>query len=154
MAPSNGTTSTPPPQSWPPSPTIAHYNGIQQWHHVHPANVGRPAHYNGTPRCHPAMAPRPLHPAMAPWCHVQSAKVVRRLLLEVRTPIAIAILGKTCGIFLGINGQKNTKKVLFESPKLSSFLLPSIDLSLFTLVITSVCHFCSHTVYKYITWIK
>ena len=35
------------------------------------------------------------HPAMAPWCHVQSAKVVRRppLLLEVRTPIAIA-LGK------------------------------------------------------------
>jgi len=33
---------------------------------------------------------------MAPWCHVQSAKVVRRPapLLEVRTPIAIAIWGK------------------------------------------------------------
>ena len=32
---------------------------------------------------------------MAPWCHVQSAKVVRRPhpLLEVRTPIAIAIWG-------------------------------------------------------------
>ena len=43
------------------------------------------------------MAPRPLHPAMAPWCHVQCAKVVRRPppLLEVRTPIAIAIWGKT-----------------------------------------------------------
>ena len=35
-------------------------------------------------------------PAMAPWCHVQSAKVVRRPppVLEVRTPIAIAIWGK------------------------------------------------------------
>ena len=51
---------------------------------------------NGTLRLHPAMAPRPLHPALAPWCHVQSAKVVRRPppLLEVRTPIAIAIWGK------------------------------------------------------------
>ena len=51
---------------------------------------------NGTLRMHPAMAPRPLHPALAPWCHVQSAKVVRRPrpLLEVRTPIAIAIWGK------------------------------------------------------------
>ena len=49
------------------------------------------APYDGT-----AMAPRPLHPAVAPWCHVQSAKVVRRPLplLEVRTPIAIAIWGK------------------------------------------------------------
>ena len=34
------------------------------------------------------MPPRPLHPAMAPWCHVQSP------LLEVRTPMAIAIWGK------------------------------------------------------------
>ena len=83
MAPSNGTTSTPPkfplPKNWssPYPPTIAHCNGTLRWH--------------------PAMAPRPLHPAMAPWCHVQSAKVVRRPppLLEVRTPIAIAIWGKT-----------------------------------------------------------
>ena len=66
-------------QSWPspsPPPTIAHYNGTLRWH--------------------PAMAPHPLHPAMAPWCHVQCAKVVRRPppLLQVRTPIAIAIWGK------------------------------------------------------------
>ena len=45
--------------------------------------------YDGTQQWH--------HPAMAPWCHVQSAKVVRRPppLLEVRTPIAIAIWGNT-----------------------------------------------------------
>ena len=71
--------------------TIAHYNGTLQWHHVHSTI----AHYNGTLQWHPAMAPRPLHPAMAFWCHVQCAKVVRRPppLLEVRTPIAIAIWG-------------------------------------------------------------
>ena len=47
------------------------------------------------------MAPRPLHPAMAPCCHVQSAKVVRRPppLLEVRTPIALAIWGIKCLLF-------------------------------------------------------
>ena len=90
----------------PPPPTTAHYNGTLQWH---PAMAPRPlpqswsspspstiVRYNGTLQWHPAMAPRPLHPAMAPWCHVQSAKVVRRPhpLLEVRTPIAIAIWGK------------------------------------------------------------
>ena len=102
-APCNGTTSTPPklvvtlaPSNGTTSPTIAHYNGTQQWHHVHSPKVGRLTHYNGTLRWHPAMAPRPLHPAMAPWCHVQSAKVVRRPppLLEVSTPIAISIWGK------------------------------------------------------------
>ena len=129
MAPSNGTTSTPPklppnhstlqwhpamaprplPQSWlSPSPqpyhtTMAPYDGTQQWHHVPQSWSSTPPlhpHYNGNVQWHPAMAPRPLHPAMAPWCHVQSAKVVRRFppLLEVRTPIAIAIWGKTgCG---------------------------------------------------------
>ena len=87
-----------------PAPTIAHYNGTVQWH---PAMAPRPpspptiAHYNGTLRC-TAMAPRPVHPAMAPWCHVQSAKVVRRPppILEVRTPIAIAIWGKTIYIHI------------------------------------------------------
>ena len=71
---------------------MAPCNGTQQWHHVHSTI----AHYNGTLQWHPAMAPRPLHPAMAFWCHVQCAKVVRRPppLLEVRTPIAIAIWGK------------------------------------------------------------
>ena len=66
----------------------------------------------GTLQWHPArpLSPklvvtlRPLHPAMAPWCHVQSAKVVRRPppLLEVRTPIAIAIWGKIQTINLDI----------------------------------------------------
>ena len=101
MAPSNGTTSTPPKLVI----TLPPNHSTLQWH---PAMAPRPlpqswpspspptiSHYNGTPRKHPAMAPRPLHPAMAPWCHVQSAKVVRRPppLLEVRTPIAIAIWG-------------------------------------------------------------
>ena len=101
MAPGNGTTSTPPKLVI----TLPPNHSTLQWH---PAMVPCPlpqswpspsppttAHYNGTPRKHPAMAPRPLHPAMAPWCHVQSAKVVRRPppLLELRTPIAIAIWG-------------------------------------------------------------
>ena len=56
-----GTTSI--PQSWssPPPPTIAHYNGTLQWHHVHSAKVGRhPPPNHSTPQWHPAMAPRPL----------------------------------------------------------------------------------------------
>ena len=125
MAPCNGTTSTPPKVGHPPPQLQWHpamaprplppklavtlpfpHHSTLQWH---PAMAPRPlpqswsspsptiAHYNGTLRGHPAMAPRPLHPAIAPWCHVQSAKVVRRPhpLLEVRTPIAIAIWGKT-----------------------------------------------------------
>ena len=49
-----------------PPPTIAHYNGTQQWHHVHSPKVGRHlppptiAHYNGTLRRHPAIAPHSL----------------------------------------------------------------------------------------------
>ena len=111
MAPYTGTqprklaVTFPPPQHT----TMAPCNGTQQQHHVHSPKVGRhppPNHStlqwlptmapsNGALRLHPAMAPRPLHPALAPWCHVQSAKVVRRPppLLEVRTPIAIAIWG-------------------------------------------------------------
>ena len=119
---------------------MAHYNGTLQWHPatstVHSPKVGRHpqtianymstpptiAHYNGTLQWHPAMAPRPLHPAMAPWCHIQSAKVVCRPppVLEVRTPIAIAIWGtKSFPNF----GQKDFgKKVLssFISHKPSS----------------------------------
>ena len=98
MAPSNGTTSTPPKLvlTLPPN----HSTLLPSPHH-------------STLQWHPAMAPRPLQlvvslppnqstlqwqPTMAPaWCHVQSAKVVRRPppFLEVRTPIAIAIWGKT-----------------------------------------------------------
>ena len=87
------------PQSWSSPPN----HSTLQWH---PAMAPRPLGQSwsspsppnhSTLQWHPAMAPRPLHPAMAPWCHVQSAKVVRRPppLLEVRTPIAIAIWGKT-----------------------------------------------------------
>ena len=98
-----------------------HWNGTQQWHHVH--SPPPPHHSTLQWQWHSAMAPRPppkvgrrpppnhttlqWHPTMAPmapnhctlqWqagCHVQSAKVVRRPppLLEVRTPIAIAIWG-------------------------------------------------------------
>ena len=53
MAPSNGTTSTPPKLVV----TLPNHSTLQ-WH--------------------PPMAPSTLHPAMAPLCHVQSAKVVRR----------------------------------------------------------------------------
>ena len=101
-------------------PTIAHYNGTpqwhpngQQWHHVHSPKVGRyPPPAMAPPPLPQSWSPSPLtiahsmapydgiqqsdhHPAVAPWCHVQSAKVVRRPppLLEVRTPIAIAIWG-------------------------------------------------------------
>ena len=65
MAPSNGTTSTP----------------LKLVVTLHPNH--------STLQCQPTMAPA--------WCHVQSAKVVRRPppFLEVRTPIAIAIWGKS-----------------------------------------------------------
>ena len=135
MAPIIGTTSTPPklvdppnhstlqwhpamaprplPQSWP-SPCPPHR--ALQWH---PAMAPRPLPKLAvtsplhTLQQHPAAA-RPLHPAMAPWCHVQSAKVVRRPppLLEVRTPIAIAIWG-TISI---VEVVPNNSKKQFKSP--------------------------------------
>ena len=107
MAPINGT----PPlyhgtQPW--FPTMAPSNATlpwncksakvrtQPWHH---SNGRHPtmAPYNGTQQWHPAMAPHHGAQQWRPECHVQSAKVVRRppLLLEVRTPIAKAIWGKT-----------------------------------------------------------
>ena len=87
-----------------------HHN-TQQWHPHHgliPSNGKHPAMAlsQGTQQWHPTMAPSNgtlewHRPAMVPsngteqWHHVQSAKVVRRppLLLEARTPIAIAIWG-------------------------------------------------------------
>ena len=96
MAPSNGTTSTAPcngilvprPMRKSGSSPSAPIGSKNPYSYRYLGN-------NGNVQWHPAMAPRPLHPAMAPWCHVQSAKVVRRPppLLEVRTPIAIAIWG-------------------------------------------------------------
>ena len=125
-------TPRPLPQSWSspsPPPTIAHYNCTLQFR---PATTPRPlpqswsspspsttVHYNGTLRWHPAMAPRPLHPAMAPWCHVQSAKVVRRppALLEVRTPIAIAIWGKrSCKKIATIAKWKHRPLIVINTP--------------------------------------
>ena len=70
MAPCNGTTSTPSKFVTLP-PTIAHYNGTRQWHHVHSLKVGPSpssptiAHYNGTLQWHPA------------WHHVHSPKIGR-----------------------------------------------------------------------------
>ena len=68
------------------------------------------------------MAPRPLHPAMAPWCHVQSAKVVRRPhpLLEVRTPIAIAIWGKTGVVDSDYIKSRSLRELVFETKYPSS----------------------------------
>ena len=118
-APCNGT-STPQSRSSPsPSPT----DGTLRWHPAMAPRPLQlvvtllPNH--STLQWHPTMAPsngttstplklvvtlHPNHstlqwqPTMAPaWCHVQSAKVVRRPppFLEVRTPIAIAIWGKS-----------------------------------------------------------
>ena len=99
MAPCNGT------QQWHyvHSPK-AHHNGTLQWH---PAMPLRPlpqswsspsppptiAHDNGTLRWQPAMAPRPLHSAMVPRVPrpIRQSGSSPSPLLEVRTPIAIAI---------------------------------------------------------------
>ena len=109
MAPSNGTTSTPPkcplPQSWSsPSPaTIAHYSpppnhSTLQWHPtMAPSNGTTSTPLKLVVTLPPNHSTLQWQPTMAPaWCHVQSAKVVRRPppFLEVRTPIAIAIWGK------------------------------------------------------------
>ena len=47
------------PQSWSsPPPHSTHYNGTQQWHHVHSSKVGRhPPPNHRTLQWHPAMAP-------------------------------------------------------------------------------------------------
>ena len=136
------------PQSWP-SPSPPHHRtlqwhpamapsngttGTQQWHTSTPPKlvVTLPSAHHRTLQWHPAMAPRPLHPAMAPWCHVQSAKVVRRPppLLEVRTPIAIAIWGiifhyagwkkrMSCAISFQNPTRKITLTFLKPAPKLT-----------------------------------
>ena len=105
MAPSNGTTSTQPKLVVTLPPTIPHYNGTLRWH---PAMAPRPLPQSWS------STPPPRHPAMAPWCHVQSAKVVRRPppLLEVRTPIAIAIWGK-------ITYSNNCQRFFREAPSWS-----------------------------------
>ena len=63
MGPCNGTTYSSKIGRHP-APTIAHYNGTLQWHHVLLQSWSPPpttiAHYNGTLQWHPAMAPRPL----------------------------------------------------------------------------------------------
>ena len=75
MAPRNGTTSTPPKLVVkPPSThTMAMWNGTQQWHHVHCTLQWHPGATSNQPKWFVALPP----------------------LLEVRTPIAIAIWGKT-----------------------------------------------------------
>ena len=84
MAPSNGTMSTPPKLVITlPSP----YHSTLQWHHVHSPKVGR--HPPPQPRttstapCNGTLVPRPIR---------QSGSSPSPL-LEVRTPIAIAIWG-------------------------------------------------------------
>ena len=118
MAPCNGTTSTQPQhttmapcngtQQWHHvHSTIAHYNGTQQWHHVHSTI----AHYNGTQQWHHVHSTIAHYNGTQQWHHVHCTLqwhsgatsnaqkwFVALPLLEVRTPIAIAIWGITCFI--------------------------------------------------------
>ena len=81
-APSHGTTSTPP--SWS-SPSPPNHSTLQ---------ITLPLHHSTTMA--PAMGPRPLHPAMDSGASSNPPKwfVALPPLLEVRTPIAIAMWGK------------------------------------------------------------
>ena len=76
MAPSNGTTSIPPKPklvvTLPPHTTMVPYDGTQQWHHVHCTLQWHPGATSNPPKWFVALP-----------------------LLEVRTPIAIAIWGTT-----------------------------------------------------------
>ena len=104
MAPSNGTTFTPPNWSSPaPPPTIAHYNGTLQWHQSIPPKlklvVTLPPNHS-TLQWYPTMAPSNGTTSTAPCNGTLAPRPIRRSgsspspLLEVRTPIAIAIWGK------------------------------------------------------------
>ena len=108
MAPTNGTTSTPP--KFPPNhstlqwhPTMAPSNGTTSTPPKLVVNSPLHPHYNGNVQWHPAMAPRPLHPAMAPWCHLQSAN-------GSKNPYSYRYLGKK------ILTQKNKFSDLFLEP--------------------------------------
>ena len=110
------------PQSWSspsPPPTIAHNNGTQQWHYVHSPNHStlEMAPCNGTTSTPPKLvvtlsfphhSTRQWHPTMAPSngttstalcngtrvpCPIRQSGSSPSPLLEVRTPIAIAIWG-------------------------------------------------------------
>ena len=59
MAPSNGTTSTPPKLSPSPLRTIAHYNGTLQWHPT--------MHHVHSPKVGRHPPPQPWHTTMAPY---------------------------------------------------------------------------------------
>ena len=89
------------PESWSspsPPPTTAHYNGTQQWHHVRSPKIGR--HPHSTLQWHPTMAPSNGTTSTAPCNGTLVPRPIRQSgsspspLLEVRTPIAIAIWGK------------------------------------------------------------
>ena len=100
---------------------MASCNGAQQWHPMAPSNGTQwhpaMAPSNGT-QWHPAMAPQQWHPAMAPsngtqreprqsWCPPP-------FLLEVRTPIAKAIWGKS---FYFLKPPKSQKHAPNTHPK-------------------------------------
>ena len=78
---------------------MAPCNGTQQWHHVHSCVVTLPPNYC-TLQCHPTMAPSNGTKSTAPCNGTLVPRPIRQsgsspsALLEVRTPIAIAIWGK------------------------------------------------------------
>ena len=129
MAPSNGTRISPPKCArarWHPAMAPHHgtlqYHGTQQWHQVQSAKVCNHAlaPSNGTPPWHSTMAPSNGTTSNPPKCAT--------LLLEVRTPIAKAIWGKTFAIsdsFLSV-GQAS---VAIYAKKLEEGIGSSIPVS-------------------------
>ena len=110
------------PRPLPPPP---HHSTIQwQWHSAMarplPQSWSSPSpptipHHNGT-----LMAPRPLHPAMARWVPRpirQSGSSASPPLLEVRTPIAIAIWGNIRWILRFLSTKKHGECLVPEGPR-------------------------------------
>ena len=78
------------------------------------------SNYNGTLRWHPAMAPCPLHPGTLVPRPIRHSGSSPSPLLEVRTPIAIAIWGKIRGYrHHKIGKKKKTPKIVAKNAVIS-----------------------------------
>ena len=133
-------------KSWSsPSPTIAHYNGTVRWHPAmaprplpqswsspspsnHSTLQGRPAmatmaHYNGTLQWHHVRSPLCSNGTLVPRPICQNGSSPSPL-LEVRTPIAIAIWEKKVAFW---NPDAKNRKLYKHSPQIAktNFVLSS-----------------------------
>ena len=88
LPPNHSTTTTPPKLVVTLRPTIAHYNGTLQWHHDHSTK-------NWSSPSAPSHSTLQWHPAVVPSRPIRQSGSSASPLLEVRTPIAIAIWGIT-----------------------------------------------------------